>query len=168
MVLLAQAVVTTSYKSWHDIAGSEGVFVQQRTPEGLKKNKSAAHRLITSWDDLAPYRIVIICSTKSTAIERALKEAASEPEQQLRLSAFSSSCSPDPVSADTSLPSLEHSKAPDIATVSRADMSVTVSKNQFSLPPYVAIRHAPSGGDSPRRCKRRQLEYGGTLRAPDL
>ena len=74
MVIFEHAKLTKSYKSWQDIGGSENIFVQQRTKAGLSKIASNAHRLISAWEDLAPFRIIILISSNLRTIERAVSE----------------------------------------------------------------------------------------------
>ncbi|ESL09354.1 hypothetical protein TRSC58_02925 [Trypanosoma rangeli SC58] len=60
MTILSRPISSCSYRSWKVLDGSveERLCVQQRTQEGIDKNKRLAHRLLYRDTDLVQYRII--------------------------------------------------------------------------------------------------------------
>nr|CCC95315.1 unnamed protein product [Trypanosoma congolense IL3000] len=76
MTILPVPTLSKSFRSWEVIAGNLqlGICLQQRTDEGMQKNKGIAHRLFYSEADLKKYRII----RSSNPVDYRLTTGASE------------------------------------------------------------------------------------------
>ncbi|RNF25853.1 uncharacterized protein Tco025E_01896 [Trypanosoma conorhini] len=78
MTILSRPTPSRSHRSWKVTVGSleERLCVQQRTEEGLKKNKRLAHRLFYRGTDLAQFRIIYSSNPLDYAADAARQHAA--------------------------------------------------------------------------------------------